>query len=581
MRGLVLGMALWAFLTPNVDAKRKRVRGAGGGKGKRSDNDFEESMFFGGGTGKGGKGGKGGLFKGGFSKRKKGKGIKGEFDCDEDTGICTTEGSTFPSSATRSGPWFFANVARNDNILFTSDQSSTGSGSLFIDALSDTEAKDQVLASLKVKNKDVSDFESLSYDYYVKSGDATFFSVRLVAFPEVSDDEFDDEEEEEERRKLRRDFYTDMQTQEFTSDFEITAAYEPSFLRKGKRGDVCIFDFSPSESSGSLGQWLTFEVTGSTTKDTSSPTLPGGSGDFECPETLSALPEGSVLKSLVLSVGDNTTDDAGVSGYLDNVVVTSVEDGTTTYDFEPVLYTVEGSTTASKKQNARPWTIYNPSRTENILFSTSQSSVGEGSLFVEPLSGEEKDYAVASFSLGRFTGQKKKKWGKGSDTSTSDEDEDEPDLLSISYDYYVNGVDASSEQYFFMSLYAFSPESTDSGTTTSSRRRRRTQRGIKRGGKKKNLSTCRFDYVPSAGTFQTWETMFVDESSLADIVEALQDDFECPQTFGEMPDDTIFSKITINIGNETTTDADVSGYLDNVIITFSEGFLEFDFEPKE
>lgn len=571
MRGLVLGLALWAFLTPNVDAKRKRVRGAGG-KGKRSEtnNNFEESMFFGGGGGTGK--GKGGLFKGGFMKKRGKKGIKGEFDCDEDTGICTTEGSTFPSSATRSGPWFFANVARNDNIIFTSDQSSTGSGSLFIDSLSDTEAKDQVLASLKLKNKDVSDFESLSYDYYVESGDATFFSVRLVAFPEVSDDEFDDEEEEEEleERKLRRDFYKDMQTEEFTSDFEITAAYEPSFIRKGKRGDVCIFDFSPR--SGNLGEWITFSVTGSTTKDTSSPALPGG--DFECPETLSALPEGSILKSLVISVGDNTTDDAGVSGYLDNVVVTSVEDGTTTYDFEPVLYTVEGSTTASKKQNARPWTIYNPSKTENILFSTSQSSVGDGSLFVEPLSGEEKDYAVASFPLGFFTGQKKK-WG-GSD-STSDEDEG-PDLLSISYDYFVYGVDASSEQYFFMSLYAFSPESTNSGTTS---RRRRTKRGIKRGGKKKNLSTCRFDYVPSAGTFREWETMLVDESSVADVVEAQQDDFECPQSFGEMPDDTIFSKITINIGNETTTDADVSGYLDNVVINFSEGFLEFDFEPKE
>jgi len=434
--------------------------------------------------------------------------------------------------------------------------------------LSDTEAEDQVIASLRLKNKDVSDFESLSYDYYVESGDATFFSVRLVAFPEVSDDELDEEELEEadtDRRQLTRDIFKDWQTKEFTSDLEITEALEPSFIRKEKKGDVCIFDFTPS--SGNLGEWITFSVTGSTTKDRSSP---ASRGDFECPETLDTLPEGSILKSLVISVGDNTTDDAGVSGYLDNVVVNSVEDGTTTYDFEPVLYTVEGSATASKKQNAKPWTIYNPSKTSNILFSTDQSSVGDGSLFVEPLSGEEKDYAIASFPLGIFTGQKKK---RGSSTTTSEG----PDLLSISYDYFVDGVDASSEQYFFMSLYAFSPESTSG--TTSRRRTRGKKGGFKKG--KKNLSTCRFDYVPSTGTFQGWETMLVDESSVADMVEAQQDDFECPQSFGEMPEDTIFSKITINIGNETTTDADVSGYLDNVIITFSEGFLEFDFEPKE
>jgi len=52
-----------------------------------------------------------------------------------------------------------------------------------------------------------------------------------------------------------------------------------------------------------------------------------------CPTTLGGMPAGSTVRAFTLNVGDTSLNDAGVGGYLDNVVVDQ-SSSNTTYDFE-------------------------------------------------------------------------------------------------------------------------------------------------------------------------------------------------------------------------------------------------------
>ena len=55
-----------------------------------------------------------------------------------------------------------------------------------------------------------------------------------------------------------------------------------------------------------------------------------------CPATLGDLPAGSTIRVFSINVGDTSANDAGLDGYLDNVVLTG--DGmSTAFDFEPAL----------------------------------------------------------------------------------------------------------------------------------------------------------------------------------------------------------------------------------------------------
>ncbi len=60
---------------------------------------------------------------------------------------------------------------------------------------------------------------------------------------------------------------------------------------------------------------------------------------FTCPAipaNMNGLSAGSNMRMFSINLGDTSANDAGMSGYFDKVVVSTV-DGATTYDFEPVL----------------------------------------------------------------------------------------------------------------------------------------------------------------------------------------------------------------------------------------------------
>jgi hypothetical protein len=94
----------------------------------------------------------------------------------------------------------------------------------------------------------------------------------------------------------------------------------------------CRFDYVPA-----TGSTAAFTTASFMTTDTPVNVQRRGSARIaSCPATLAGMPEGSHIRAFSLSVGDTSTGDVGLAGYLDKVVVSKTSE-TTTYDFEPTL----------------------------------------------------------------------------------------------------------------------------------------------------------------------------------------------------------------------------------------------------
>lgn len=179
---------------------------------------------------------------------------------------------------------------------FNDDEASLGDGSLFVEALSSTAAHKFIAA--KTLNVPVADLSSVSYDFLVAGDGTAADSVH---------------------------FYLNV----YTNLPGSSTFYD------------CRFDYTPA--SGSTTLFTTNAVDGTT--------LPSQKGDragdgFTCPATLGGMPVGSTVSFIALNVGDTGANDEGLAGYLDNVVVTTLND-VTTYDFEHL--TVLGDKTACKE----------------------------------------------------------------------------------------------------------------------------------------------------------------------------------------------------------------------------------------
>lgn len=93
----------------------------------------------------------------------------------------------------------------------------------------------------------------------------------------------------------------------------------------------CRFDYVPT-----IGSTTTFKKASFKTTDTPTRVAKRGDRIAACPATLAEMPAGSHMRAFALSVGDTGASDAGLAGYLDNVVVKKAGD-VETYDFERPL----------------------------------------------------------------------------------------------------------------------------------------------------------------------------------------------------------------------------------------------------
>jgi hypothetical protein len=177
---------------------------------------------------------------------------------------------------------------------FNADAASTGFGSLYVLPIG-ANASDKFIGEFFPDDADqaIADVESFSYDFQIGSGgaatDANEFYLNVYANFGVSDDD---------------KFYD------------------------------CRYNVVPTTGSTSGFTTVTFDPTQAYPVTTRG----GGSASpFTCPAVpadMDGLSPGSNIRVFALNVGDTSTNDVGLDGYLDNVVFDA--NGTSTaYDFEP------------------------------------------------------------------------------------------------------------------------------------------------------------------------------------------------------------------------------------------------------
>lgn len=185
------------------------------------------------------------------------------------------------------GGWMFNPDPNNATPFeFTTDEASTGSGSLYVEPIGDVAAHKFIAAN--ALGMAVADFESMSYDFLIagdgNEDDADQFYVNVyVNYPESNPTKFYD----------------------------------------------CRFDYV--SASGSPDVFST-----STVASSSSPTTVAKSGTSPratCPATIGGMPGDSIIRAVVLNLGDTSPNDTGLAAYFDNVVVSSTG-ASTAYDFE-------------------------------------------------------------------------------------------------------------------------------------------------------------------------------------------------------------------------------------------------------
>lgn len=190
------------------------------------------------------------------------------------------------------GGWLFNRDASTSTPYeFTTAEASIGAGSLFVQPIG-SNPSDKFIAE-QYHFGAAGAFESVAYDFAVASGGATayvhFYLNVYVELPGGVDNYYD-----------------------------------------------CRFDYVPGGANGS--DFTTFSV-----DRTSTPVNVAAANDGvgACPATLDGLPADATIEVLAINVGDTSANDEGVSGYLDNVSVTS-GGSTTVFDFEAPLTSKDG-----------------------------------------------------------------------------------------------------------------------------------------------------------------------------------------------------------------------------------------------
>lgn len=181
--------------------------------------------------------------------------------------------------------WLFnRDTSTSTPFEFTTAQQRIGAGSLYVKPIGVNSA-DKFIAENFTKTA-ISDFNSFSYDFKV-AGNGTATSANQ--------------------------FYTSVYV---------------NAVNDNKYYD-CRYDYAPV--TGSTASFTNFAFSGNTTP--SNVVTRSQSRLAPCPATMAGLPAGSTIRAFAINVGDTSANDAGLAGYIDNVVIDAAN-AITTNDFE-------------------------------------------------------------------------------------------------------------------------------------------------------------------------------------------------------------------------------------------------------
>lgn len=212
----------------------------------------------------------------------------------------STSNTTIVSDNTSGGEnllgWMFnRDLSTQSPFEFNTNAAGLGSGSLFVQSITNTinGNNDKFIGELFLQSE-LSETDSISYEFQIGSPDAT----------------------------VEEQFYMNVYTTFGSSS--PTKFYD------------CRYNVVPT--TGSTGGFTTVTFDPSLTY----PVATHGTSPFACPASplaMDGLSAGSGIRVIALNVGDTSGSDTGVSGYLDEVIVTTTvgtNTHTETYDFEPV-----------------------------------------------------------------------------------------------------------------------------------------------------------------------------------------------------------------------------------------------------
>lgn len=179
------------------------------------------------------------------------------------------------------------------------------------------------------------------------------------------------------------------------------------------------------------------------------------------------------------------------------------------------------------------------------IFTFDKASIGNGSLYVEPITN------TINGNNDKFIGE-------------LFFNEEITNFESVSYDFLIgSGGTVADANHFYLNVYA------NFGETPFP-----------------NYYDCKYDVVPSAGSTSDWTTVSFDPTqeitNPSHITTRSSSPYTCPSTPADMdlqsPGSTIHF-VSINVGDTSGNDDDLDGYYDNVVVTYADGTTVYDFEP--
>ncbi|MBA3757518.1 hypothetical protein H0X09_01485 [Candidatus Saccharibacteria bacterium] len=183
--------------------------------------------------------------------------------------------------------------------------------------------------------------------------------------------------------------------------------------------------------------------------------------------------------------------------------------------------------------NTQGW-VFNPDPTNATPynFTENQYSIGDGSLYVQPIGSTAAHKFIAAKTL-------------GTPVSTFE---------SVAYDFLIagNGTVADADQ-FYLNVYTKLAGST-------------------------NYYDCRYDYVPATGSATNFTTATFNSTDAPSAIADRPDTFSCPATLSGMPAGSTVDFIALNVGDTSASDTGLAGYFDNVVINAADVATTYDFE---
>ncbi|WP_157965923.1 hypothetical protein [Euzebya rosea] len=201
---------------------------------------------------------------------------------------------------------------------------------------------------------------------------------------------------------------------------------------------------------------------------------------------------------------------------------------------------VAGDTAAAENE---PGWMFNRDTTTSTPyeFTNAKASIGAGSVYIEPIGGTNRlDKFIAELFVLTPVAE----------------------IESLSYDFLIGaGGTAADENEFYLNVYA------NFGGTPET-----------------NFYDCRYDVVPTTGSTLDWTTVTFDTSASYPVHTRGTSPETCPTTPAAMdsllPGSTI-RVFAINVGDTSTSDVGLDGYLDNVVLTGGGDTTVYDFEVDE